>query len=121
VLVGEPVQLFPAVRIIETSLFGERATGKKSTAIKWKKNALRTSMMLFCGIIAVLGASDLDKFVALIGAFACVPLVYIYPPWLHLKAVANTKYEKTVDVVMICVGVVAMVYTSTVTLVQWIS
>lgn len=121
VLVGEPVQLFPAVRIIETSLFGERATGKKSAAIKWKKNALRTVMMVICGIIAVFGASDLDKFVALIGAVACVPLVYIYPPWLHLKAVAHTKQEKTIDVVMICVGVVAMVYTTTVTLVQWAS
>ncbi|EMC98352.1 hypothetical protein BAUCODRAFT_23141 [Baudoinia panamericana UAMH 10762] len=76
VLVGEPVQLFPAVRIIETTLFGEKATGKKSSMIKWKKNALRTGMMILCGIIAILGASDLDKFVALIGSFACVPLVH---------------------------------------------
>ena len=63
VLVGEPVQLFPAVRIIETSLFGERATGKKSKAIKWKKNALRACAMIFCGLVAIVGASDLDKYV----------------------------------------------------------
>lgn len=34
VLAGDPVQLFPAVRILETSLFGERASGRKSLAIK---------------------------------------------------------------------------------------
>ena len=120
VLVGEPVQLFPAVRIIETRLFGEKATGKKSKAIKWEKNALRSGLMILCGLIAIVGASDLDKFVALIGAFACVPLVYIYPPWLHLKGVAETRAAKVFDVALMCVGVLAMVYTTAVTLMQWI-
>lgn len=69
VLVGEPVQLFPAIRILEQGIFGEKATGKKSKAIKWKKNGLRAFMMLLCGLVAIVGASDLDKFVALIGAF----------------------------------------------------
>jgi proton-coupled amino acid transporter len=32
-----------------------------------------------CAAIAWGGADDLDKFVALVGSFACVPLVYIYP------------------------------------------
>lgn len=120
VLVGEPVQLFPAVRIIEVGLFGDKASGKKSSTIKWKKNALRSAMMILCGAIAILGASDLDKFVALIGAFACVPLVYIYPPWLHLKGMAETKSEKAYDILLLTVGVVAMVYTTGMTLKQWI-
>lgn len=120
VLVGEPVQLFPAVRIIEQSLFGDRASGKKSKTIKWKKNALRSAAMILCGVIAILGASDLDKFVALIGAFACVPLVYIYPPVLHLKGIAETKLEKVYDILMICLGGVAMIYTTGMTLKQWI-
>jgi len=120
VLVGEPVQLFPAVRIIETTLFGEKATGKKSSTIKWKKNFLRTGMMCLCGVIAILGASDLDKFVALIGSFACVPLVYIYPPWLHLKGVAETRAAKAFDIALMTLGVVAMVYTTAVTIGQWV-
>ncbi|KAK5174020.1 uncharacterized protein LTR77_001100 [Saxophila tyrrhenica] len=120
VLVGEPVQLFPAVRIIETHLFGERASGRKSAAIKWKKNALRAAMMVLCGLIAIIGASDLDKFVALIGAFACVPLVYIYPPYLHFKGMAETASEKAFDIALLCLGVVAMVYSSVVTVSQWV-
>ncbi|KAK5118833.1 hypothetical protein LTR62_000042 [Meristemomyces frigidus] len=119
VLVGEPVQLYPAIRIIETSLFGEKATGKKSATTKWKKNLLRTVMMLACGGIAILGASDLDKFVALIGSFACVPLVYIYPPLLHYRGVAQGWY-KVLDLALMGLGVVAMVYTTAVTIGQWV-
>ncbi|KAK0993660.1 hypothetical protein LTR54_010952 [Friedmanniomyces endolithicus] len=120
VLVGNPVQLYPAVRIVETYLFGEKATGKKSATIKWKKNLLRTGMMALCGVIAVLGASDLDKFVALIGSFACVPLVYIYPPFLHYKGVARTLSAKLLDLGLIVLGLVAMIYTTAVTVAQWI-
>lgn len=120
VLAGEPVQLFPAVRILETSLFGSRATGKRSIAIKWQKNAVRTVVMAICVGISMVGASDLDKFVALIGSFACVPLVYIYPAYLHYKGIAESTWDKSLDVVLIVIGLVAMVYTTSVTVVQWI-
>ncbi|KAL3959043.1 hypothetical protein ACCO45_007205 [Purpureocillium lilacinum] len=113
--------LFPAVRIIETSLFGERATGKKSTAIKWKKNAIRAAVMALCVAIGMVGATDLDKFVALIGSFACVPLVYIYPAYLHYKGAAESSSAKALDVALMVLGIIAMVYTTAVTVFQWIS
>ncbi|OAA37465.1 Amino acid transporter, transmembrane [Metarhizium rileyi] len=120
VLAGEPVQLFPAVRILETSLFGERATGKKSVAIKWQKNVARTLVMCLCVGISIVGASDLDKFVALIGSFACVPLVYIYPAYLHYRGVAESPWTKGLDMATMILGLVAMVYTTSVTSAQWI-
>lgn len=112
------MQLFPAVRI-ETSLFGERATGK-SVAIKWKKNAIRTAVMALCVGVSMVGATDLDKFVALIRSFACVPLVYIYPAYLHYKSTIDTDWAKAVDVALMVLGIVAMVYTIVVTVLQWI-
>jgi proton-coupled amino acid transporter len=118
VLVGTPVQLFPAMRNIELKIFG-RASGKQSNMTKWKKNAFRTCLVILCGLIAILGASDLDKFVALIGSFACVPLVYIYPAYLHYKGVANRPWEKFGDITMMVVGLVAMVYTTSITLARW--
>ena len=120
VLVGTPVQLYPASRIIETSLFGERASGKRSQAMKWKKNAFRAGITVLCGLIAIVGASDLDKFVALIGSFACVPLVYIYPALLHYKGVAGSRWTKGGDFILMVVGVVAMVYSTTITISTWI-
>lgn len=121
VLAGEPVQLFPAIRIVETSLFGEKATGKRSAAIKWQKNALRAAAMCACGVVSIVGASDLDKFVAIIGSFACVPLVYIYPAFLHYRGVAETRLEKGFDVAMMVLGVGAMGYTTLVTVAQWVT
>ena len=120
VLVGTPVQLFPAVRIIENSLFGERASGKRSSSTKWKKNGFRAAITVLCGLISIFGASDLDKFVALIGSFACVPLVYIYPALLHYKGVAESRWTKAGDTFLMTVGLGAMVYTTLITVSRWV-
>ena len=119
VLVGTPVQLFPAVRIMEGKIFGH-LSGKRSSLTKWKKNAFRTGILLLSGAIAALGASDLDKFVALIGSFACVPLVYIYPALLHYKGIAESRLMAAGDILLIMVGLGAMVYTTFITLFQWV-
>ena len=118
VLAGIPVQLFPAMRIVEGSFFGHRS-GERDRMTKWKKNAFRTSIVCGCGILSALGAADLDKFVALIGSFACVPLVYIYPAYLHWKGIADNKYAKAGDILLMSVGLVAMMYTTVVTVVRW--
>lgn len=115
VLFGTPVQLFPALRILEGKVFGHRS-GKKDTFTKWKKNVFRTALVLVCGGISIAGASNLDRFVALIGSFACVPLVYIYPPFLHYKGVAQSRLAKIGDIVFMVVGIAAMVYTTGVTI-----
>ena len=77
ILLSTPLQLFPAIRIIETGLFTR--SGKFNPYIKWKKNVFRFVLVVMCALIAWGGAGDLDKLVALVGSFACVPLVYFYP------------------------------------------
>jgi len=77
ILLSTPLQLFPAIRIMETGLFSR--SGKYNPYIKWKKNAFRFFLVIVCAVVAYAGANDLDKFVALVGSFACVPLVYVYP------------------------------------------
>lgn len=77
ILLSTPLQLFPAIRIAENGLFTR--SGKYHPYIKWKKNVFRFCLVAICAAIAWGGAADLDKFVALIGSFACVPLVMIYP------------------------------------------
>lgn len=124
VLVGTPVQLFPAIRILEGKLFGSRLSGKRNPYIKWKKNAFRTILVGTCAGISIAGSQDLDRFVALIGSFACVPLVYIYPPLLHYRGVASEKggkwglVAKAGDLVLIVAGVLAMAYTTIVTVIN---
>lgn len=77
ILLSTPLQLFPAIRIMENELFTR--SGKYNPYIKWKKNAFRFFLVIICAIVAWCGADNLDKFVSLVGSFACVPLIYVYP------------------------------------------
>ena len=77
ILLSTPLQLFPAIRILETEIFSR--SGKYNAYIKWEKNVFRFCLVMLCAAVAWGGAGDLDKFVALVGSFACVPLVYVYP------------------------------------------
>ncbi|KAL4890290.1 transmembrane amino acid transporter protein-domain-containing protein [Aspergillus ambiguus] len=118
ILVGTPIQLFPASRIVEGKLFGPKS-GKRDPSIKWKKNVFRTGMVLACGLVAGVGAGDLDKFVSLIGSFACVPLVYIYPAYLHRRGVAKSFWVKRGDLAMMTLGLLFMIYTTASTISVW--
>lgn len=115
VLFGVPVQLFPIIRIFETMLFAGKS-GKTNPTTKWQKNAFRATLVVICGVIAYAGMENLDMFVSLTGSVACIPLVYVYPPYLHLRGVAQTKGEKAGDVCFMAGGVLAMIYTTGVTL-----
>lgn len=117
VLVGNPVQLFPAMRILEHHFFGDRS-GRKDLVTKWKKNAFRSALVIVCVVISIAGSANLDRFVALIGSLACVPLVYIYPPYLHYKGVATSRAAKLGDIAFMVLGAVGMVYTTAVTVVN---
>lgn len=77
ILLSTPLQLFPAIRIMENELFTR--SGKYNPGIKWKKNGFRFVLVMICAFAAWGGADDLDKFVSLVGSFACVPLIYVYP------------------------------------------
>ncbi|KAJ3503456.1 hypothetical protein NMY22_g18245 [Coprinellus aureogranulatus] len=115
ILLSVPLQLFPAVRILENGLFYE-SSGKRDPRVKWYKNFFRFGMVILCSLISWAGAADLDKFVAFVGSFACVPLCYVYPAMLHLKAVARTRRQKLSDWAMITFGMIAAAYTTTQTI-----
>lgn len=68
ILLSVPLQLFPAVRIMENGLFTR--SGKSDWNVKWQKNVFRFFVVIFCTILSWAGAKDLDKFVAFIGSFA---------------------------------------------------
>ncbi|KNB05706.1 transmembrane amino acid transporter [Fusarium oxysporum f. sp. lycopersici 4287] len=117
ILLSTPLQIFPAIRIAETELFTR--SGKYNPWVKWQKNVFRFFVVMLCAAIAWLGADHLDKFVALVGNFACIPLVFIYPPMLHYKAIARTKFWKVADILLCIFGFIAMAYATTLTAMSW--
>ncbi|KAI7900850.1 transmembrane amino acid transporter protein-domain-containing protein [Cokeromyces recurvatus] len=112
-----PLQLFPAIRIVETGLFSR--SGKYNPIVKWQKNMFRLATVLLSAAIAIAGSGDLDKFVSLIGSICCIPLCYLFPPLFHLKAVANNWRQKVTDISIIVFGTVCMIYTTYITIGLW--
>ncbi|XDG01988.1 hypothetical protein ABKA04_001603 [Annulohypoxylon sp. FPYF3050] len=119
ILLSTPLQIFPAIRITENALFTR--SGKYNPYIKWQKNMFRFFVVFLCAFIAWGGADDLDKFVALVGNFACIPLVYIYPPLLHYKGVATSRVRRVTDILLCVFGFIAMAYTTSLTVISWAS
>jgi len=89
ILLSTPLQIFPAIKITENELFTK--SGKYNPYIKWQKNVFRFFVVILCAGVAWVGADDLDKFVAIVGSFACIPLVYIYPVSPPLKSCISFK------------------------------
>ncbi|QEU59607.1 Avt4 [Kluyveromyces lactis] len=138
ILLSTPLQLFPAIGIIESKLVPKfRKTvsptnkndvqlspnsGKLDWKVKWTKNFLRSIIVIFVICLAYFGSSKLDVFVSFIGCFACIPLVYMYPPLLHLKSCSQPAYKQnqtlknrlmiTLDYGLVIFGGVSMLYTS---------
>ncbi|KAK0550838.1 hypothetical protein OC846_003499 [Tilletia horrida] len=107
ILLSAPLQLFPAVSILERGIFTDKS-GRHNWKVKMEKNMFRSAIVLFTAVVAWLGASDLDKFVSLIGSIACVPLCFIYPPLLHLKACATKRRTILLDWLLIAFGIICV-------------
>lgn len=122
ILFSTPLQLFPAVRLIEQKLFTK--TGKRSYKVKWEKNFMRFLFVILTTSVAIYGGQNLDLFVSLVGCFACIPLVYMYPPLLHLRAcfpnhkpslkllTKGQSIQVIVDYLLLFFGSIAMVYST---------
>ncbi|ORX83469.1 hypothetical protein BCR32DRAFT_291960 [Anaeromyces robustus] len=97
----------------------KRDTGKNSKVIKWMKNIFRAAFVSTLGFISYYGASNLDNFVSIIGSFACIPLMFIYPALLHYHGVAIKKSEKLIDILIIIFGLISTIWITKLSLEQW--
>ncbi|KAI9312428.1 transmembrane amino acid transporter protein-domain-containing protein [Dichotomocladium elegans] len=121
-----PFMLYPALSIVEDGLFSDHGLfghqrGRKSLKWKWAKNLCRSTVAAVCAIVSfAVGPAGLDKFVALVGSVACMPLCFIFPGMFHYK-VTNSKWKRGGDVIMIAWGFAIMVYTICINVHTWIN
>ncbi|KAF9125186.1 neutral amino acid transporter [Mortierella sp. 14UC] len=117
IMLSIPLQLFPAIRIMENGLFTR--SGKYNMLVKWQKNFFRILSLFACAAIAIWAGEDLDKFVSIVGSVACIPLAYIFPAMFHYKTHPNKK-TRVFDVLLCAFGVITMVYTTGNTVYEWL-
>ncbi|KAI8854095.1 transmembrane amino acid transporter protein-domain-containing protein [Chytridium lagenaria] len=118
IMLSFPLTVYPSIRIIEAGLFGVR-DGKMSSVVKWQKNAFRAVFVSMLAFVAWAGSNNLDKFVSLVGCLACVPLSFIYPALFHYH-IAKNPWVKAKDIAIVIFGIIALVYTTYVTIEQWV-
>ncbi|KAJ2744704.1 hypothetical protein GGI20_002759 [Coemansia sp. BCRC 34301] len=117
IIMSVPLQLFPAIRIIESGLFTQ--SGKGNPVIKWQKNLFRTLMVGVIAMVAIFGADKLDNFIAIVGASSCLPLSFLYPVMLHYRSLADTWRAKAKDMVLIAIALFGLVYVTFISIETW--
>ncbi|KAG0055787.1 neutral amino acid transporter [Gryganskiella cystojenkinii] len=108
-----PLMLFPCIRIMEHMVFsviGQSPEGSKRKMMK--ENAVRVLVDFAVAAVAYAGYYKLDIFISFIGSFACAPLLFIFPPALHLKAYpGQPTWRKASDICLILFGFIVFIFT----------
>ncbi|KAJ2295835.1 hypothetical protein IWW55_005310 [Coemansia sp. RSA 2706] len=94
-------------------------SGKGNPVVKWQKNLFRSLLVTFIIMVAIFGAEELDNFIAIVGAGACLPLSFLYPVMLHYKALADTWWVRAKDLVLSAVALVGLVYVTFISIETW--
>ena len=99
-----------------------RAAAAQSWRTVWKVNAFRSAVVGVTLLVAVLGASQLDNMVSLIGSFCCTPIAFIFPAWFHAVMVARPagkRMEELGDWAIVALGCGIMVFTTYQAIAGW--
>ena len=101
IVLSFPLVLFPGVEILDKALGVAGTSGEAG---------LRWATVVGIALVAIAFSSTFDVFIALIGAFACIPLGFIYPALIHYRVGAETPAQRAKDVVYVVLGVALMVF-----------
>jgi len=121
VFLSYPLCIFPAVRIIESWIFGLKA-GKHKASVKWSKNAFRSVLVLVLGVVAYKSSSRLDLFVSLLGSVLIIPMGYVYPSLFSLqlgRLTAASWWMQGKNVLLVVFGMTASVFITIQNIRQW--
>ncbi|KAJ1991215.1 hypothetical protein GGI25_005401 [Coemansia spiralis] len=113
-----PLMMFPVIRILEQALFPRRS-GKRNPAVKMQKNTFRMLLLVVVVVISIVGVEKLDRLIAIVGGFACIPIAFIYPPLFHLKSIARSNWERIRDAFLAFFGFVVCVYVTAGAVSRW--
>lgn len=106
-LVSYPLVLYPSHIIIETIIY---STWPKTKKRQWSKNGTRSLLVVITVVFTMLVDCKIEKLLSLNGSLFCTPVAFLFPAMFHLKACAETKFQKAIDVSIIILAFVIMVF-----------
>lgn len=115
-LISYPLQLYPANIVVETYLYTGWAKTKKR---QWAKNFTRMLMVLFTILFTIALKDKLDKFLSVLGALTCTPILMFFPPLFHLKSGLATGYKKYLNIFLMGLSIVVLFFCGTLSILAW--
>jgi len=113
-----PLQLLPAVRLVEDLFF--RPMSNPPLARKCWKSCFRAAYVVFLAMVSVGASTSLDNFVSLIGAVCGVPLAFVFPAICHFHIAARgVPAQRLCDACLAAGGVVLALAVSWVNIAAW--
>mmetsp|Transcript_118006 Transcript_118006/g.328883 ORF Transcript_118006/g.328883 Transcript_118006/m.328883 type:complete len:553 (+) Transcript_118006:30-1688(+) len=98
-----PLQLMPAVRLVEDCLFVP--VSAPPLGRKCRKSLFRAAYVAFLALVAIIGATSLDHFISVIGAMCGIPLAFIFPSLCHGAAMPSAAWrQRCVDYALALLG-----------------
>ena len=116
IIITYPLVLHPANIIIESYLY---KGWPKSFKRQWMKNSTRTLLVTFTVVLSVWLMETLDKLESLNGAFACIPVAFLFPALFHYKLVAETRRAKIIDLIIATFSIMLQIVCTIVTFMFW--
>jgi amino acid permease len=102
-----PLQIDPVNIIVENIVFDG---WEKSRKRQMFKNMTRSSVICLCIVFTIMLGDKLDKFLSILGSVTCTPMAFTFPALFHLKACAETTFQKIIDISIILLSVVIFFY-----------
>lgn len=119
IILTAPFMLYPALEIVEERVFGGNRF-RPGTQWMLIKSLVRSLLAVVCAVVSFgVGHDGLDKFVALVGSLACMPLCFVFPGMFHCK-VTESKWKRVGDISLILWGFAIMIYTVYINISSWI-
>lgn len=100
----------PAVHVLETAILkGRVPESKRSLLRKWLKNLIRTILVAFTVVIAIVSADKLDYMLGIVSTLCCTPVGFVFPAAFHAKNMDPKGCVKCIDWFIIVFGLVVIV------------
>ena len=121
-----PIMIKPTNEILESYIFRRSPpiNGQRQEAGKFEYYGSRVSRFLVClsaGLLGIVLAKDMEKFLGFIGALLGSPLIMTFPALIHYKIVATSRWAKTVDIMIIILSAFTLIFSTALSLQSWIS
>ena len=129
-----PLQMFPVYSITRSLMYkcgvlvrpprGAALVGGHSMgcdAAGMKENVTRLALVCTMALVAIMEPQQLGHIVSLCGSLCGIPIGFIFPPAMHFTLTRETasRASKAADLGVLLVGVVMLVFTTTITVRDW--